>query len=54
MPVHPGGAISLQGVCDRFAAERREGRRYRSTAAAAERPGAAALISKCEQCHVDS
>jgi len=51
--------------CGGFAAaERRTGSRYRSTAAAAERPAAAApqhgarqqiaLSSKCEQCHVES
>jgi len=50
--------------CGGFAAERRAGRRYRSTAAAVGRPAAIApqngaqqqiaLSSKCEQCHVVS
>jgi len=47
-------------TCGGFAAERRAGRRYRSTAAAAGRPAAAALrrstalSGEREQCHVVS
>ena len=49
---------TADAACGGFAAERRAGRRYRSTAAAATAPqhGAASteLSSKCEQCHVNS
>ena len=42
--------------CGGFAAERRAGRRYRSTAASAQqqRRHSTALSSKCGQCHVDN